>query len=106
MLVLVQSGDQPSQCHLAPELLGDPSRVDHVVPVVAAGSGLQDRRAVKVCDTKRGEVPGARDGIVEPELFRELKTVGGADLQHKASHKRARQPRQYRIRRFSGTSYR
>jgi len=56
-----------------------------------------------VCDTNRGEVPGVRARIVKPELFRELKTVGGADLQQKASHKRARPPRQHRIRRSSGT---
>jgi hypothetical protein len=36
-----------------------------------------------MCDTNRGEVPGVRAGIVKPELFRELETVGGADLQQK-----------------------
>src|SRR5690242_8541654 len=50
--------------------------IDDVVPVSAAGPGLQIRRSVNVADAKPRQIGCDRASIPKPEPFMELQPVG------------------------------
>ena len=65
------------QVVLGAELGVQLARVHHVVPVGAAGPGLQDRRGVDVCDPERVEVRHQPKRVPQGELLAELEPVRG-----------------------------
>ncbi len=56
----------------AAQFVVDPTVIDDVVAVGAAGRGLQVRRCVDVADTQLGQVAGDVGRRIEPEAFMEL----------------------------------
>jgi hypothetical protein len=65
------------QAGLTAELLVDARVVEHVVPVLGAGDGREDRREVQVADAQCGQVGHACFRVGEGEAGVELEAVGG-----------------------------
>ncbi len=76
--VFAQGLDQAQQGRFAAQFRVDDRRVDHVIAVHRAGTGLEQRRRVEVADTQTGEVGHQRYGVVEGEVLVKLQALGGA----------------------------
>jgi hypothetical protein len=78
----LERGTQPREGFLAAELRIERAIIHRVIAVPAARPRFQKRRHVEMRDAKRLQIRHDPRGIVEAEIFAELKTIGGEGRVH------------------------
>ena len=77
-----QDVHQSHQGFFAAQLGVDPGRIDHVVAMLRAGAGGENRRGVKVADTQLRQVGHLGCRVAQGEVLVQLQTQRGAQLSH------------------------
>jgi hypothetical protein len=77
-----QGIDQLHQRFFTSQFGVDPARVDHVVAVLRARPGGEDRRGIQVADSQLRQVGHLRSGVEQGEILVQLQALRCAQLNH------------------------